>query len=229
MKLKKEHIGHRLLVKEDRYMAEPVEAGLLEVSPSGKYLKIQFVRSDNTTYNDWVEASEYELIEVLGSKMDEISGMIEDFYNEQEDKRKKAEDDFRKYSPLQNESPIYQIPPYWEDMPKSFCSDNIISPLDSQTSIGKDETIYSTDSDGWCNDEESFKPCCKAKREKAVQDFNKTLKKVEQHAQEMKKNNWVHGICNPPSPDWKATNRDHYDGAASANPKEYSKWLDKNK
>lgn len=169
MKLKKEHIGQRLLVKEDRYMAEPVEAGLLEVSPSGKYLKIQFVRSDNTTYNDWVEASEYELVEVLGSKMDQISDVIEEFYKEQEDKRKKSEDEFRQYSPLQNEVSPYQIPsfgdkPYWEDMPKSFC---------------------------------------KADREKVVEDFNKTIKKADQYAQELKKSNWVHGICNPPSPDWK--------------------------
>lgn len=166
MKIKKEHIGRRLLIKEDRYMAEPVEAGILEVSPSGKYLKIQFVRSDNTTYNDWVEASEYELVEVLGSKMDEISDMIEDFYKEREEK-KKTEYDFSQYSPLQNETQPYQIPnvgdkPYWEDMPKSFC---------------------------------------KAEREKSVQNFNETLKKVEEYAQELKKNNWVHGICNPPSPD----------------------------
>ena len=213
MKLKKEHIGHRLLVKEDRYMADPVEAGLLEVSPSGKYLKIQFVRSDNTTYNDWVEASEYELVEVLGSKMDDISNMVEEFYNKQEKDRKKAEDDFRKYSPLQNESPIYQIPsfgdePYWENMPKSICNeewinDDLISPLDSQTSIGKDETIYPADSDGWCDDEDKLKPCCKAKRKKAVEDFNKVLKKVEQHAQDLKKNNWVHGVCNPPMKDYK--------------------------
>ena len=168
MKLKKEHIGQRLLVKEDRYMAEPVEAGLLEVSPSGKYIKIQFVRSDNTTYNEWVEVFEYELVEVLGSKMDQISDVIEDFYKEQEEKWKKAEDDFREYTSLQDEIPLYQTPdigdkPYWEDMPKSFC---------------------------------------KADREKAVQDFNETLKKTEQYAQELKKSNWVHGMCNPPSPDY---------------------------
>jgi hypothetical protein len=46
---------------------------------------------------------------------------------------------------------------------------------------------------------------------------------------EIEKNKWVHGICNPPSPDWKATNSDHYDGVVSVNPKEYSKWLNKNK
>lgn len=162
MKLKKEHIGKRFLIKKNRYMAEPVEAGLLEVSPSGKYLKIQFVRSDNTTYSDWVEASEYELVEVLGSKMDEISDMVEDFYKQQ------GGYDFSQYHPLQNEIPTYNTPnvgdkPYWEDTPKSFC---------------------------------------KAEREIAVQNFNETLKKVEQHAQELKKSNWVHGMCNPPSPDY---------------------------
>lgn len=194
MKIKKEHIGKRILIKEDRYMADPVEAGLLEVSPSGKYLKIQFVRSDNTTYNEWVESSEYELVEVLGSKMDQISDVIEEFYKEQEDKKKKSEDEYRQYSPLQNEVQPYQIPsvgdkPYWVNMPKSSCFDDFISPLDSQTSIGKDA--------------DDLKPCCKAKREKAVKDFNETLKKVEQRAQELKKSNWVHGMCNPPSPDWK--------------------------
>ena len=45
---------------------------------------------------------------------------------------------------------------------------------------------------------------------------------------EVKKNKWVHGICNPPSPDWKASNKS-YDGAASANSKLYSEWLNKNK
>jgi hypothetical protein len=54
--------------------------------------------------------------------------------------------------------------------------------------------------------EDMPKSFCKADREKAVQDFNETLKKTEQYAQELKKNKWVHGICNPPSPDWKATN-----------------------
>lgn len=44
---------------------------------------------------------------------------------------------------------------------------------------------------------------------------------------EVKKNKWVHGICNPPSSDWKATNHAGYDGSASAHPKEYSDWLNK--
>ena len=26
---------------------------------------------------------------------------------------------------------------------------------------------------------------------------------------EVKKNNWVHGVCNPPSPDWKSSNSDN--------------------
>ena len=30
----------------------------------------------------------------------------------------------------------------------------------------------------------------------------------DEATKEVKKNKWVHGICNPPSPDWKASNRD---------------------
>lgn len=86
------------------------------------------------------------------------------------------------------------------------------------------------------------------KAERAVEDFNKALAKLDNEqkqkcreealkmsghhyeaTKEVKKNNWVHGICNPPSPDWKATNKEGYDGAASVNPKLYSEWLNKNK
>lgn len=33
-----------------------------------------------------------------------------------------------------------------------------------------------------------------------LEELNEDLAKLEK---EVKKNNWVHGICNPPSPDWK--------------------------
>jgi hypothetical protein len=71
--------------------------------------------------------------------------------------------------------------------------------------------------------------CCEESEEykaEKLKEWSEGLAKLEA---EVKKNKWVHGICNPPSPDWKATNSDHYDGTASANPKEYSKWLNKNK
>jgi hypothetical protein len=66
-------------------------------------------------------------------------------------------------------------------------------------------------------------------KKKANEDARKMSDLHYEATKEVVKNKWVHGMCNPPSPDWKATNSDHYDGAASANPKEYSKWLNKNK
>jgi len=36
-----------------------------------------------------------------------------------------------------------------------------------------------------------------------LEKFNEDLSKLEK---EVKKNKWVHGICNPPSSDWKVTN-----------------------
>lgn len=63
------------------------------------------------------------------------------------------------------------------------------------------------------------------KAEKKVKVFNEALAKLDNEqkqkcreealkmsdlhyeaTKEVAKNNWVHGICNPPSPDWKATN-----------------------
>lgn len=41
-----------------------------------------------------------------------------------------------------------------------------------------------------------------AKADKMATEWNKGLAKLEA---EVKKQKWVHGICNPPSPDWKAT------------------------
>ena len=40
--------------------------------------------------------------------------------------------------------------------------------------------------------------------EQKLKEWNEGLAKLEREA---KKNKWVHGICNPPSPDWKATNK----------------------
>lgn len=40
--------------------------------------------------------------------------------------------------------------------------------------------------------------------EQKLKEWNEGLAKLEREA---KKNKWVHGICNPPSPDWKAQNK----------------------
>lgn len=79
--LTKEHIGKRLLVKEDSYYGEVREAGVLEVSPSNSYIKIQFVRNDNSTYTNWVKKDEYILVEELNSVMDNVTEAVERFEN----------------------------------------------------------------------------------------------------------------------------------------------------
>ena len=39
-----------------------------------------------------------------------------------------------------------------------------------------------------------------------LNEWNEGLAKLEA---EVKKNKWVHGICNPPSPDWKKSDSDN--------------------
>ena len=74
------HIGKRLLIKKDSlYDKEPVEAGVMEISPSGNYLKIQISRTDHTVYTTWVEKGTYILVEELGSVMDSITDAVEKF------------------------------------------------------------------------------------------------------------------------------------------------------
>lgn len=131
MKITKEHLGKRLLVKKNvGYYSEPIEAGLMEVSPSGDYLKIQFVRADSTTYTDWVSVHNYQLVEVLASKAEQIADIVKKF-KDQSDSVTVTEEQYKK---------------------------------ESQEAL----------------------------------------------ARELKKGKWVQGICNPPSPDWKATNSQKY-------------------
>jgi hypothetical protein len=53
---------------------------------------------------------------------------------------------------------------------------------------------------------ENLKNNKRANAEKKVEEFNKGLAKLEA---EVKKQKWVHGICNPPSPDWNKNNPDN--------------------
>lgn len=43
-------------------------------------------------------------------------------------------------------------------------------------------------------------------KQKCREEALKMSKLHDEAIKEVAKNNWVHGICNPPSPDWKATN-----------------------
>lgn len=78
--LTKQHIGKRLLIKRDSlYCNEPVEAGVMEISPSGNYLKIQISRTDYSVHTEWFEKGTYVLVEELGSCMDNITDAVEKF------------------------------------------------------------------------------------------------------------------------------------------------------
>ena len=73
MKITKQHLGKRLLVKKRvAYFTDPCEVVVLEVSPSGHYVKMQFVRADDTTYTDWVMTENYDLTEVLACKAGDL-------------------------------------------------------------------------------------------------------------------------------------------------------------
>jgi hypothetical protein len=73
------HVGRRLLIKANHTWGKIEEAGVMEVSPSGKYIKIQFIRTDNSAYYDWVKQDEYVLVEELGSVMNKITEAVERF------------------------------------------------------------------------------------------------------------------------------------------------------
>jgi len=55
-------VGHRVLVKERSYFLSDniIEVVVVEVSPSGKYVKLRFGDRDL-----WVPADEYEVVEDL--------------------------------------------------------------------------------------------------------------------------------------------------------------------
>jgi hypothetical protein len=55
------------------------------------------------------------------------------------------------------------------------------------------------DTDECCEEHEEY-------RAEKLKEWNKGLDKLEK---EVKKNKWVHGICNPPSPDWKKSDSDN--------------------
>jgi hypothetical protein len=64
----------------------------------------------------------------------------------------------------------------------------------------RDDTLYNESSS--CLDKNAE---CISELPTLTKIFNKGLKKLEA---EVKKQKWVHGMCNPPSPDWKKKNSD---------------------
>ena len=82
------------------------------------------------------------------------------------------------------------------------------------------------DFDKECGCESTSSPL-ESKNEKLLREWNEGIAKLDNEqlqkamkqahemsglhyeaTKEVKKNKWVHGICNPPSPDWKASNKD---------------------
>ena len=97
-----------------------------------------------------------------------------------------------------------------------FYFDGHLEIVDHTFDVMKDQDdideIYGCMAD-WDKDEEESS-CCgggcgcedeeRDKAEKNLKEWNESIAKLDK---EVKKNNWVHGICNPPSPDWKAQNK----------------------
>lgn len=152
--LSKEYIGKRLLISNYSVScSDPTEAGILEVSPSGEYVKIQIRKVDNTTYTKWCHAHDYVILEELGSVMDQISDVVEKFNKDLRETERKAREEFHKHST----SPTVTKPSYWDTLPTSICSSDYAD----------------------------------------APDFHAT-----NYSSEVKKQKWVHGICNPPASDW---------------------------
>jgi hypothetical protein len=150
--LSKKYIGKRLLISNYSVScSDPTEAGILEVSPSGEYAKIQIKKVDNTTYTKWCHTHDYVVLEELGSVMDKVGDVVEQFNKDLRETERKAREEFHKHST----SPTAK-PSYWDTLPTSICSSDYAD----------------------------------------APDFHATN-------YEVKKQKWVHGICNPPADDAK--------------------------
>jgi hypothetical protein len=153
-KITKEYLNKRLLIKETvgSYWCKPIEAIVLESSPSGGHFKLEIKRSDNTSYVQWCHKDDYRVIEQLNDLVYPSKDYIKKYNEELKEIEEKVKKEFNKYS-----SPTSK-PSYWDNVPTSICSSDY-SDASNITAI----------------------------------NYNS----------EVKKNKWVHGMCNPPSPDWK--------------------------
>ncbi|RLE65065.1 MAG: hypothetical protein DRJ47_06115 [Thermoprotei archaeon] len=60
-------VGKRVLIKRRWWVGDIslTEAKIVEVSPSGEYVKLEIYRSDGSTFYDWKEVYPIEIVEVL--------------------------------------------------------------------------------------------------------------------------------------------------------------------
>jgi len=81
-----------------------------------------------------------------------------------------------------------------------FVFDGHLEVVNEESDDFIDDTNYCCMGDSDCNEESE-----EYKAEK-LKEWSEGLAKLEA---EVKKNKWVHGICNPPSPDWDKNNPDN--------------------
>lgn len=62
----REVVGKRVLLDKPFSTTEIQEAKVLDVSPTGRYVKLEFVRYDGTKYCKWEDVDKLHLLEVLG-------------------------------------------------------------------------------------------------------------------------------------------------------------------
>jgi hypothetical protein len=142
--LSKKYLCKRLLLANYNVTsAEPFEADLLEVSPSEEYAKIKFKRVDGTSYTKWYYVSDYIVLEEL----EEEPRVNMEWIRELEEKERKDQEDFKKYS-----SPTSK-PSYWDTLPTSVCgSDHYnISAQDPKSFTQHSEVVKQKWVHGICN------------------------------------------------------------------------------
>ena len=192
--LSEKYIGKRLLISNYSVSCSDLtEAGILEVSPSGEYVKIQIRKVDNTTYTKWCHAHDYVVLEELGSVMDKIGDAVEQFNKDLKETERKAREEFKKHS--SPKTPPYHTGDFWEHVPTSICSSDYADAPDFRaTNYYKEQVdaIHNLDDE---TVRKAFNEACK-------------MSGLDLHIpnEEVKKQKWVHGMCNPPSPDWKKKN-----------------------
>jgi len=182
--LSKEYTGKRLLVSSYSVslMTDPIEAKVYEVSPSGMYARVEIRKGDGTSYAKWSHVNDYVVLEELK----EEARVNEKWLKELHEKEERDREDFKKYS-----SPTSK-PSYWESLPTSICSSYYPdTPTITASNYYKEQVnaIHNLDEK---TVRKAFKKACKM----SGLDVNEAK-------EEVKKNKWVHGICNPPSPDRK--------------------------
>ncbi len=105
--------------------------------------------------------------------------------------------------PIQEEdSSEYKTPSYWDTHPTTVCGS------DKHNITAEDPNKYFPSK--WTKAEKKIKEwnegIAKLDNEQKMKNYKDARKMSDLHyeaTKEIEKNKWVHGMCNPPSPDWK--------------------------